>query len=249
MTKYATEQDKIEAWINKKNEWAKQMISSYPEGATFTIIVEKSRQMQSNATRVQRKLKHDQDMHLSDYEHTTDRAKAISNYYSNCDRHARKFINNHTTLSRTHQRGRIIEMSSMIESLFLNKLQLRELQLTLSKHIKLYETVIIREFGLKLSTSAEMFNTMDAENQTINKALNYIKKDLIPIRNMLAHVSDDEPWNIAVSEFECHCNQGLIGCQMLLEHVNRNLECCTGLFHQHVKKSLTLNKEIIDYFN
>ena len=57
MTKYATEQDKIEAWMNKKNEWAKQMISSYPEGTTFTIIVQKSRQMQSNVTRVQRKLK------------------------------------------------------------------------------------------------------------------------------------------------------------------------------------------------
>ena len=57
MTKHTTEQDKIEAWMKKKNEWAKQMISAYPEGTTFNTIVEKSRQMQSNVTRVQRKLK------------------------------------------------------------------------------------------------------------------------------------------------------------------------------------------------
>ena len=248
MTKYATEQDKIEAWMKKKNEWAKQMISAYPEGTTFNIIVEKSRQMQSNVTRVQRKLKHDQETLPSDYEHMTDRAKDISNYYSNYNRHVRKFINNHTTLSRTYQRGRIIEMSSMIESVFMNKLQLQELKLSLSKHIKLYETVIIREFGLKLSTSAEIFHAMDTENQTMNKVLNYIKKDLMPIRNMLAHVSDDEHWNITVSEFEHHCNQGLIGCQMLLEHVKRNSDYHAGLFHLHVKKSLDLNQKILEHY-
>ena len=135
----------------------------------------------------------------------------------------------------------------MIESIFINKLQLQELKLSLSKYIKLCETVIIREFGLKLSTSAEIFNTMDTENQTINKALNCIKKDLIPIRNMLAHVSDDEHWNIAVSEFEHHCNQGLIGYQMLLEHVKRNSDYHAGLFHLHVKKSLDLNQKILEY--
>ena len=90
---------------------------------------------------------------------------------------------------------------------------------------------------------------MDVENQIINKALNYIKKDFILIRNMLAHVSDDEPWNITVSEFEYHSNQGLIGYQMLLDHVNRNTDYYTGIFHIHVQKSLTLNQEIFDYFD
>ena len=136
----------------------------------------------------------------------------------------------------------------MIESLFLNKLQLQELQLNLSKYIKLYETVIIREYGLKLSTCDKIFLTLDAENRTINKALNFIKNDFIPIRNIMAHVSDDEPWNIAVSDFEFHCNQGLIGYKMLSEHVNRNLHYYTGRFHEHVQRSLALNREIIEYF-
>ena len=136
----------------------------------------------------------------------------------------------------------------MIESVFTNKLKLHELKLSLSKCIKLYETVIIREFGLKLSTSAETFNTMDAENQSMNIALNYMKKDLMPIRNMLAHVSDDEHWNITVSEFEHHCNQGLIGYQMLLEHVKRNSDYHAGLFHLHVKKSLDLNQQLLEHY-
>ena len=101
MTKHTTEQDKIEAWMKKKNEWAKQMISAYPEGATFNMIVEKSRQMQSNVARVQRKLKNDQETLPSDCECVTGRAKAISNCCSNHSRHARKFANNHTTSSRT----------------------------------------------------------------------------------------------------------------------------------------------------
>ena len=94
----------------------------------------------------------------------------------------------------------------MIESLFLNKLQLQELQLYLSKYIKLYETVIIREFGLKLSTSIEIFNSMDFENQTINKVLSYIKKDFIPVHSILAHVYDDKSWNIIESDFQFHSN-------------------------------------------
>ena len=88
----------------------------------------------------------------------TDQAKAISNYYSNYNRYVRKFISNQTMLSRTYQQEQIIKISSMIESLFLSKLQLRELQLCLSKCIKLCETAIIREFRLKLSTSIEILN-------------------------------------------------------------------------------------------
>ena len=90
----------------------------------------------------------------------------------------------------------------MIESLFLSKLQLCELKLNLSKCIKLHKTIIIREFNLKLSTLAEIFSAMDIKNQTTNKVLNYIKKDFILICSMLAYVSDHEPWNITVSEFE-----------------------------------------------
>ena len=248
MTKYSTDKEKIEAWMKKKNEWALQLISSYQEGTPFSIVVEKSRQMQTNVTRVQRKLKHNQELLTTDYEFTSDRAKTISNYYSNCNRHVRKLISNQTTLSRTYQRGRIIEISSMIESLFFNKLQLRKFKLTLSQSIKLYETVIIREYGLKLSTAKEIVSSLDFENKTINQALHYIKKDFIPIRNLLAHKSDDEPWNITFSDFEYYSNQGLIGYQMLLEHVERQLAYYTGIFHQHVIKSLELNKEIYEYY-
>ena len=72
---------------------------------------------------------------------------------------------------------------------------------------------------------------MNFENQTINKSLNYIKKYFIPIRNMLAYVYDDESWNITVSEFEFRSNQGLIGYQILLKHVNRNLNYYNGIFY------------------
>jgi len=248
MTKYTTDKEKIEAWMKKKNEWADQLISMYPEGTTFTKIIENSRRIQSNLTRIQRKLKQNAELLPSEYEYITDRAKTISNYYSNYNRYVRKFINNYSTTSRTYQRGRIIEISTMIESLFMNKLQLRHLKLTLSQNIKLYETIIIRQFGLKLSTSDTIIRTLDFENRTINKALNFIKNDFIPIRNLMAHVSDDEPWNIAISDFEYHCNQGLIGCNMLLEHVNRNLHYYTGRFHEHVLRSVDLNQEILEYF-
>ena len=90
---------------------------------------------------------------------------------------------------------------------------------------------------------------MDFENQTINEALNCAKKDFIPIRSTLARASDDEPWNAAFSEFERHCNQGLIGCQALVEHVSRNLGCCAGAFHLRVQRSLTLSKEILNCFD
>ena len=52
---------------------------------------------------------------------------------------------------------------------------------------------MIREFGLKLSTFGNIFLTMNTENQALNKALNFIKNDFIPIRSCLAHVSDNEP--------------------------------------------------------
>ena len=41
--------------------------------------------------------------------------------------------------------------------------------------------------------------------------MNFIKKDFILIRNMLAHVCNNEACNITVSDFEFDCNQGLIG--------------------------------------
>ena len=53
MTKYTTDKEKIEAWMKKKNEWADQLISIYPEGTTFTKIIENSRRIQSNLTRIQ----------------------------------------------------------------------------------------------------------------------------------------------------------------------------------------------------
>ena len=34
----------------------------------------------------------------------------------------------------------------------------------------------------------------------------FIKKDFIPIRNILAYVFNNEACNIAVSDFEFHCN-------------------------------------------
>ena len=107
---------------------------------------------------------------------------------------------------------------------------------------------MIREFGLKLSTLDNIFLTIDAENQTLNKALNFINNNSIPIRTCLAHISDDRPWNIAVSEFEYHSNQGLIGYKMLLKHVSRNLYYYAGRFHQHVEKLVVLNQEILQYF-
>ena len=232
----------------KKNEWADQLISVCPEGATLTKIIENSRQIQSNLTRIQRKLKQNAELLPSDYDYITDRAKTISNYYSNYNRYVRKFINNYSTTSRTYQRGRIIEISTLIESLFMNKSQLRYLKFTLSQNIKLYETIIIREFGLKLSISDNIIRTLDFENRTINKALNFIKNDFIPIRNFMAHVSDDEPWNITISDFEYHCNQGLIGYNMLLEHVNRNLHYYTSRFREHVTRSVVLNQENLEYF-
>ena len=45
MTKYISEQDKINAWIEKKNEQANQLISLYLKGTNFTTIVEKSRKI------------------------------------------------------------------------------------------------------------------------------------------------------------------------------------------------------------
>ena len=52
MTKHTNEQDRFEGWMKKKNEWAKQLILSYPEGTTFAFAIDNSRQMQSNVTRV-----------------------------------------------------------------------------------------------------------------------------------------------------------------------------------------------------
>ena len=47
---------------------------------------------------------------------------------------------------------------------------------------------------------------MDVENQVMNKVLNFIKNDFIPICNCLVYVSNDEAWNITVSKFEYHSN-------------------------------------------
>ena len=87
---------------------------------------------------------------------------------------------------------------------------------------------MIRELRLKLPTLDNIFLTIGAENQGINKALNFIKSNFIPIRNCFTHVSDDKTWNITVSEFEYHSNQGLIDYEMLLEHMSRNLHYYTG---------------------
>ena len=193
MTKYTTDKEKVEAWMKMKNKWADQLISMCPEGTPFAKIIDNARQLQSNLTRIQRKQKQNAELLPSDYDYITDRAKSISNYYSNYNRYVRKFVNNYSTISRTYQRGRIIEISTMIESLFMNKLQLRHLKLSLSQNIKLYETIIIRQFGLKLSASDTIIQTLDFENRTIKKALNFIKNDFIPIRNLMVYASDDEP--------------------------------------------------------
>ena len=131
MTKYTTEKEKIEAWMKKKNEWADQLISMYPEGTPFTIIIDKSRKIQSNLACIQRKVKHNGDLLPSDYDNMTDKDKIISKYYSNYYRYVRKFVNNFSNVSRMYQQGRIIEISTLIESLFLNKLQLRHLKFSL----------------------------------------------------------------------------------------------------------------------
>ena len=85
-------------------------------------------------------------------------------------------------------------------------MQLRKHQFSLLKKIKICKSIIIRELGLNLSTSIKIYNTIDYENQVINKAMHFIKKDFIPIRNMLAHIYSNKDWNINVSDFEFHCN-------------------------------------------
>ena len=90
---------------------------------------------------------------------------------------------------------------------------------------------MIREFGLKLPTLDSIFLTMGTKNQALNKAFNFIENDFILTHNCLAHVSDDKPWNIAVSEFEYYSNQDLIGYKILLKHMNRNLHYCAGRFY------------------
>ena len=57
---------------------------------------------------------------------------------------------------------------------------------------------MIREFGLKLSTSDNIFLTINTENQAINKTLTFIENNFILIHNCLAHISNDKPWNIIV---------------------------------------------------
>ena len=109
-------------------------------------------------------------------------------------------------LLRTHQHGRIIKISSIIENIFMDKLQLQKHQFTLSQNIKIYKSIMIREFGLKLSTLIKIYNIINYENQIINKVIHFIKKDFIPIRNILAYVFNNEACNIAVSDFEFHCN-------------------------------------------
>ena len=249
MTKYTNKQEKIDAWMKRKDEYAQQLISSFPEGTNFTTVVEKSRQIQSTITNINKKIKNYQEVLPSEYEFINDNNKIIAKYYFNCNRYVRLLVKNNVTLSKTYQRGRITEMSSMIESLFVDKLNFGGLQFNLGKHIKLHETVIIREHHLKLSTDPEIYDSMEEENQIINKALNFIKKNFIPFRNMLVHSTDDNYWNATVSQFDFHCNQGLIGHKLLLDHINRNLDYYNGDFHDHVHRSIRLNQEIVYYFN
>ena len=249
MTKCTNEQEKIDAWMKRKDEHAQQLISSFPEGTNFTTAVEKSRQMQSSITNINKKMKNNQEVLPSECEFMNDNNKTIAKCCFNCNRCVRLLVRNNATLSETCQRGRIAEMSSMIESLFVDKLNFGGLQFNSGKHVKPHETVIIRERNLKLSTAPEIFDSMEEENQITNKALNFIKKDFIPFRNMLAHATDDNYWNATVSEFDFHCNQGLIGRKLLLDHINSNLDYCNGDFHYHVHRSIRLNQEMFHYFD
>ena len=249
MTKRANKQEKVDAWMKRKDEHAQQLISSFPEGTNFATAVEKSRQMQSTITNINKKIKNNQEVLPSEYEFINDNNKIIAKHCFDCNRCARLLAKNNAALSKTYQRGRSAEISSMIESLFVDKLNFRGLQFNLGKHVKPRETVIIRERNLKLSTAPEIIDSMEEENQIINKALNFIKKDFVPFRNMLVHSTDDNCWNATVSEFDFHCNQGLIGHKLLLDHINRNLDCCNGDFHDHAHRSIRLNQEMAYYFN
>ena len=206
MTKCTNKQEKIDAWMKRKDEHAQQLISSFPEGTNFATAIEKSRQMQSTITNINKKIKNNQEVLPSESEFINDNNKIIAKYYFNYNRYVQLLVKNNATLSKTYQRGRIAEISSMIESLFVDNLNFRGLQFNLGKHIKLCETVIIREFNLKLSTDPEIFDSMEEENQIINKALNFIKKDFVPFRDMLVHSTDDNSWNVTVSEFDFHSN-------------------------------------------
>ena len=198
---------------------------------------------------INKKIKNNQEVLPSEYEFANDNNKIIAKHCFDHNRRARLLVKNSVASSKTYQRGRIAEISSMIESLFVDKLNFRGSQFNLGKHAKLHETAIIRERNLKLSTAPETFDSMEEENQIISKALNFIKKDFVPFRNMLVHSTDDDHWNATVSEFDFHCNQGLIGHELLLDHINRNLDCCDGDFHDHAHRSIRLNQEMAYRFN
>ena len=119
----------------------------------------------------------------------------------------------------------------MIENLFIGKLQLRKHECSLLKNTKICKSVMIREFGLKLLISIEINNTMDYKNQAINKVMYFIKKDFIPIYNILAHICNNDACNITVSDFEFYYNQDLIGYEMLLDHMDRNTYYYNSIFY------------------
>ena len=50
---------------------------------------------------------------------------------------------------------------------------------------------------------------------------------------MLAHIHNNECWNISVSGLEFHCNKGLIGYQILLNYMGRNSDYCNITFYQY----------------
>ena len=108
-------------------------------------------------------------------------------------------------------------MSARIESLFNNALKIN--QQSLMNNIRLCEKELIRFKNLRLSHSNEILEIFDETNIILNNALHYIKKDFIPFRNFLFHLG--EIFTFTNSEFDYHCNQGLIGLILLEKHVEK----------------------------
>ena len=78
MTKHTNKQEKIDAWMKRKDEHAQQLISSFPEGTNFTTAVKKSRQMQSTITNINKKIKNNQEVLPSEHEFANDNNKTIA---------------------------------------------------------------------------------------------------------------------------------------------------------------------------
>ena len=92
MTKHTNEQEKIDAWMKKKDEWAQELISSCPEGANFATVVNKSRQMQSQITNIAKKINNEQEKLLSEYDFINESDKTIARNHCNCNRYLQKLI-------------------------------------------------------------------------------------------------------------------------------------------------------------